>query len=234
MGQREVFSFHLQRVAFSSLPRALFARRRAPGLRHAESFVTMQLGASVFSPWRYGFRDVATLAWWADETALDEYLASPAGRTLGDGWHVRSRLYRRWGRVRELADAVVDEDLAAPGQPVVAVTLARLKLTETLRFTRFGKPVERQVRDHAGKTLALAAMRPLATFCTFSIWRDEAAMVGMVQGRQEDRDGASHRLAMSERSRRDFHREFTTMRLVPFREVGEWRGGSGFTRPSAD
>ena len=58
-------------------------------------------------------------------------------------------------------------------------------------------------------------------------------MVGMVQGRQEEHDGASHRLAMRERSRRDFHHEFTTMRFVPLREVGAWRGGSGYTRPSA-
>jgi len=230
MAERELFSFHLRRVSLGALPRALFGRPQASGLHHAESFLTMHLGAPVFSARRYDLRDVATFAWWSEEAALDDYLASPHGRSLGEGWHVRLRLYRRWGRVREVADAVVHEDAEVPGHPVVAVTLARLKLSQTLRFTRFGKPVERQVRDHPGKTLALAAMRPLATFCTFSIWRDEAAMVGMVQGRQEDRDGRSHRLAMRERSRRDFHHEFTTMRLVPLREVGTWRGGAGYTR----
>lgn len=141
------------------------------------------------------------------------------------------RMYRRWGSVTDIDDAVVHEDAAVVGGPVVAITLARLKLTETLRFTRYGKPVERQVRDHPGKSLALAAMRPLATFCTFSIWHNEAAMVGMVQGRHEDRDGASHKLAMRERARRDFHHEFTTMRLTPLREHGSWQGESHYTSP---
>lgn len=232
MDDRDVFSFHLRRVSLLGAPRALFGRPWPPGLGHTESFFTMQLGESVLSPRRYGFLDMATLCWWRDEAALEEHLRSPRGRALGDGWHVQLRLYRRWGRIRELDDAAVHTDAAASTTPVVAITLARLKLTETQRFTRFGKPVERQVRDHPGKTLALAAMRPLATFCTFSIWRDERAMVGMVQGRDEATDGPDHRVAMCERARRDFHHEFTTMRLVPLREVGSWRGASGYTRPS--
>lgn len=232
MDEREVFSFHLRRVGVVGLPRALFGRLAAPGLRHAESFFTMQLGAPVLSTRRYGWSEVGTFAWWQNEGALDAFLASAQGQSFAEAWHVRGRLYRRWGRVSEIDGATLYPDAAAPDAPVVAVTLARLRLTETLRFTRWGKPVERQVRDHAGKTLALAAMRPLATFCTFSIWRDEAAMVGMVQGRRESTDGTSHALAMRERSRKDFHHEFTTLRLAPLREVGRWHGVEGYTRPA--
>lgn len=224
----DVFSFHLRRVSWLDAPRVLFARPKVDGLAHSESFFTMQLGASVLSPRRYGFLDLATLCWWRDTAAFDAHMASPRGRALGDGWYVLARMYRRWGSVADIDDAVVHEDAAVPDGPVVAITLARLKLTETLRFTRYGKPVERQVRDHPGKSLALAAMRPLATFCTFSIWHTEAAMVGMVQGRDES-DGPSHMLAMRERARRDFHHAFTTMRLTPLRESGSWRGTSGHT-----
>lgn len=226
MADGEIFSFHLRRVRVLEVPRALFTRPTAPGLRHAESFFTMQLGASVLSPRRYGVCELATLAWWRDEAALDAHLATR--RDDDDHWHVRLRLYRRWGQVAEIADAVVDAGAARPG-PVVAVTLARLKLSETLRFTRYGRPVERQVRDHAGQRLAFAALRPLATFCTFSIWHDEAAMVGMVRGRDEQRDGASHAVAMRERARRDFHHEFTTMRFTALGEAGRWRGLGPFT-----
>ena len=231
MDAPDCFSFHLRRVRLADVPRAVFGRRMAPGLKHAESFFTMRLGAPVLSARRYGILDVATLLWWRDESSVEQYLASPEGRALADGWHVKLKLYRRWGHIAELADAVACADAAAPARPVVAITLARLKLRETLRFTRFGKPVERQVRDHPGNTLAFAAIRPVHTFCTFSVWRDEAAMVGMVQGRHDERDGPSHKLAMRERTRRDFHREFMTMRLVPLAEVGTWRGGAGFTRP---
>jgi hypothetical protein len=47
-------------------------------------------------------------------------------------------------------------------------------------------------------------------------------MLAMVRGREATRDGAEHREAMLERVRRDFHFEFTTMRMVPLSEHGEW------------
>lgn len=50
-------------------------------------------------------------------------------------------------------------------------------------------------------------------------------MLGMVRGRSEG-DGASHRDAMKERVRRDFHHEFTTMRFVPLSEHGVWPGAA--------
>ncbi len=232
MGQ-ELFSFHLLRLPLTKTPGFLLRPLReqeVPGLRHAESFFTMKLGEPVTSGPRYDFRKVAVFAWWRDASSLDDFLRQPSRQAFADGWHVRLELYRRWGGITEIADAVVDAGLARPDQPVVAVTLARLKLSQTLRFTRWGKPVERQVRDHGGKTLALAAMRPPSTFCTFSIWKNEAEMINMVIGRDGQRDGESHRVAMQERVRKDFHREFTTMRFVPVGEMGEWDGGSNYTR----
>ncbi len=213
----EVFSFHLRRTRLTHM--RLWSPVVAPGLCHAENFFTMLLGEPVLSMRRYRQASVATLCWWRDEPALDAFLATERGKSFADGWHIRLRLYRRWGRVSEIADAVVRSRDDVHG-PVVGLTLARLKLSETLRFTRYGKPVERQVRDHPGQSFALAAMRPLNTFCTFSMWRDEEDMLGMVYGRREQ-DGTNHEEAMRERKRRDFHREFTTMRLVPLREVGD-------------
>jgi hypothetical protein len=105
---------------------------------------------------------------------------------------------------------------------VVGITFARLALGETFRFERWGKPVEVQVRDHPGVTRAAVAFRPFRTFSTFSMWRSEADMLAMVRGRDDARDGTSHRVAMQERVRRDFHHEFTTMRFVPLAEHGTW------------
>ncbi|MES2965379.1 MAG: hypothetical protein V4760_15965 [Bdellovibrionota bacterium] len=148
-------------------------------------------------------------------------MKQPSSRAFEEGWHVRMKLYRRWGGVRELSDAIVSPELSKPDRPVVAVTLARLKLREARRFTEWGRPVEKQVRDHQGQRLSLAAIRPLTTFCTFSVWKTEAEMIAMV-------GGESHRLAMQERVRKDFHSEFTTMRFAPIAEHGSWNGNSGF------
>jgi len=229
----EVFSFHLLELPILRLPRFLLSpvgRRPNIGLKHAESFFTMGLGESIRSARRYHLKRVAFFAWWNDETALDRFLDRPESRPWTMGWHVRMRLYRRWGAVSELRDAFVDPALADPDQPIVAVTLARLNIRETRRFIQWGKPVESQVRDHPGKTLALAAMRPLNSFSTFSIWQNEREMIRMVQGQDANRDGSSHRLAMVERQRRDFHHQFTTMRFTPFFEKGAWDGKSNYIR----
>lgn len=189
----------------------------------------MNLGEPVLSAPRYNFQSFAFFAWWRDEDSLEEFLRQPSHHFFEDGWHVRMKLYRRWGKIAALENAIVDPSLAVPNKPMVAVTLARLKLSETLRFTKWGKPVESQVRDHKGQTLALAALRPLNTFSTFSIWKNESEMLSMVQGKNKINDGESHKLAMQERTRKDFHHEFSTMRFTPIKEVGMWNGKSGYT-----
>ena len=75
------------------------------------------------------------------------------------------------------------------------------------------------VAPHPGLVHGAVAFRPFNTFSTFSVWKNEAAMVGMVRGRSEG-DGGQHRDAMIERARRPFHFEFTTLRLVPLEEHG--------------
>jgi hypothetical protein len=113
---------------------------------------------------------------------------------------------------------------ADPAQPVVAVTLARLKLPQLVRFVRWGKPVEEQVRDHPGATLALAAFRPPRTFSTFSVWRSQREMTDMVHGRGSTLGADRHAAAMIERDRKDFHHQFTTLRFRAMAEHGEWAG----------
>jgi hypothetical protein len=107
---------------------------------------------------------------------------------------------------------------------VVAVTLARLKLPQITRFIRWGKPVEELVRDHPGTTLALASMRPLRTFSTFSVWRSQQEMTDMVHGHSYKSESSPHAEAMTERNRKDFHYQFTTLRFRALAEHGEWKG----------
>ncbi len=106
-------------------------------------------------------------------------------------------------------------------------------MSQALRFIRWGKPVEEQVRDDPATTIALAAMRPLGTLATFSIWRTQKAMTDMVHGRSTASFADRHARAMVERNRKDFHHEFTTLRFRPLSEHGCWQG-QGHLLPDTD
>lgn len=226
-------SFHLAAVPAHVGARAI-ARppRDVPGLRHAEVMATMTLGAPVVSPQRLQVHRLAVFAHWDDEAALDRFLgADRLGRRLADAWHVRLEFLRRWGRVRRLGDLPEIAGRSDPAEPLVAVTVARMRIPEVPRFIHWGVPVERQVRDHPAATLALAACRPPRTVSTFSVWRSAREMTAMVHGRDASADGrhggtvgARHARAMVERERRDFHHEFTTLRFRPLSEHGTWDG----------
>lgn len=221
----DIFSYHLiEAPVHQVFARLLFAGRLAKvdGLRYSECLLTMNMGASVMSPTRYNYRSLAFFAWWRDESALDAFLERPPYRVFErPGWHVRMKFYRKWGSYAVLDQAPLHTELENPEGEVVAVTLARLKLRNTVRFAQWGKPVERQIRDHEGQTCARVAFRPLNTFSTFSIWKSEQAMLGMVRGMNEARDGTEHRNAMVERTRDPFHHEFMTLRFVPLSEHGQ-------------
>jgi hypothetical protein len=187
----------------------------------------MTLGSPILSPARMQLRNLAVFAFWESEDALDAFLAdTKLGRKLSAGWHVRLKFLRQWGQFSEFGDLPANVDDADPTQPVVAVTLARLKLPQLFRFIRWGKPVEKLVRDHPGTTLALAAIRPPRTFSTFTVWRSQREMTDMVHGKGSLLGADRHAAAMIERNRKDFHYKFTTLRFRAIAEHGAWAGRS--------
>ena len=198
------------------------------GLRHAECMTRMTLGAPIVSPERMQLCHAVMFAAWESEDAIDEFLTtSPVGRCFAGGWHVRLAFVRRWGSVPELdglAEGMEELDSSAP---VVAVTLARMKLPQVPRFIRWGRPVEELVRDHPGAIFAMAAMRLPRTVSTFSVWRSQREMLDMVRGHSAVPRPERHAAAMIERTRKDFHFQFTTLRFRPLSEHGEWEGRHG-------
>lgn len=185
----------------------------------------MTLGRRVTRPSRYHPLQVAAFAAWEDETALEHFLSRECcGMELACGWHVRMEFVRKWGSLQgfdELPQSAIELDDEAP---VVSVTLARLRVLEAARFIRWGKPVERQVRDDPATTIAMAAIRPLRTLSTFSIWRTQRELKQMLHGRRSAPESHNHARAMQERNRKDFHHEFITMRFRPLSEHGTWEG----------
>jgi hypothetical protein len=226
-----IFSFHLAKTSIlSTLCCLLWPPKRAtvPGLVRAECMTRMTLGAGIFSPARAQFRHFVMFASWDNEEALERFLAeTKLGRNLARGWHLRLSFLRRWGHVTEFAGLPALAEAHDEASPVVAVTLARMRLTRVPRFIRWGRPVERLVRDHPEKTIALAAIRLPNTVSTFSVWRNASAMTGMVHGHSRVAEPERHSAAMAERSRKDFHYEFTTLRFRALSEHGEWEGRTG-------
>ncbi len=219
-------SFHLAEVPVATGTKALVRGiTEVPGLRAAEALAGMELGAPTFSPKRLQVTRLAVFAEWEDPAALDAFLGTPGlGERLRSGWHVRMRFVRRWGSVREFAHLPRESSPTDADEPVVAITLARMKLPEIPRFIRWGRPVERLVRDHPAATLSGAALRPPRTVSTFSVWTSARAMRDMTFGRGTGATAQDHKHAMRERERRDFHREFTTLRFRALSEHGSWRG----------
>ena len=231
-----LFSFHLAETSLGTTVRAMrrppmpghatgHSPAGVPGLVHAECLAAMTLGSPIVSRERMRWRQLAVFARWEDEAALETFLAgTDLGARLAAGWHVRLELLRRWGHVAGFGDLPAGREDTDPDAPVVAVTLARLRLTQLPRFIRWGRPTESLVRDHPGATLALAAMRPPRTFSTFTVWRSLRAMTDMVHGRGNAPGIERHAAAMRERERRDFHHEFTTLRFGALSEHGAWQG----------
>ena len=223
-----LFSFHLLETTPGRGVRLLAqrrARQQPRGLHHAEHMWLMELGAPMLSPRRVQLGHLALFAAWDSTDHLDAYLADdPSGRQWASGWHVRLEFLRRWGSVAALDGLTTDGAAHDPEEPVVAVTLARLKLPQVPRFIRWGRPVEAQVRDDPGQTLAVAAAAPPRTVSTFTVWRTAQAMTDMVRGASIAPGGMPHAAAMRERERKDFHFEFTTLRFRCLDEQGSWQG----------
>ncbi len=199
------------------------------GLVHAECMQGMTLGSPTLSTKRILLGQLVVFAQWDNESSIDQFLERHhLGKILSKGWHVRLLFLRQWGHIDEfqIPENVVEQD--DPSVPVVTVTLARMKLLQVPRFIRWGRPVEKLVRDDPATTLALAATRLPRTISTFSIWKSQKDMLKMVHGQSAMADPTRHAEAMKERERKDFHRQFTTLRFKPISEHGVWNGRKNF------
>lgn len=227
-----IFTYHLLKTSYISALKAIAFPpnpKKIPGLIHAECMTAMTLGSAIFSPSRMLIRQVAVFAQWENETAIDNFLnENNFGKKLVKGWHTRLIFMRQWGKITEFEIPDKNLEFDFSDAPVVAVTLARMKLFEVPRFIHWGRPVEKLVRDHPGTTLSLASIRLPRTVSTFSIWKSQKEMTDMVHGHSDVPLPKRHSDAMKERDRKDFHFEFTTLRFKPISEFGKWNGQTNF------
>lgn len=228
-----LFSYHLVRLSFISALRTMLfpiQPKSINGLIHAETMSAMILGSSIFSKSRFFNREIVVFAQWENETYLNDFLQSNSiGKQITKGWHIRLEFLRQWGNISGFqipnSEIAINED-----EPVVAVTIARMKYTQIPRFLRWGRPVEKQVRDNKNTTISSASIRYPNIISTFSIWKTQKAMTDMVHGHSKMPHPKRHINAMKERDRKDFHFEFTTLRFKPIAEYGEWNNKSNYTQ----
>lgn len=228
-----VFSYHLVKPSFATAVRLMIfpvTSANTEGLIHAETMSAMILGSGVFSPTRFFNRELVVFAQWETEEALEHFLkTNKVGRQLKKkGWHVRLEFIRQWGSISGFRIDDPQVGSVADDQSVVAVTIARMKYAEIPRFLRWGRPVEKLVRDHKGTVLSLASIRYPNVISTFSIWKTQKEMTDMVHGHSKMPQPKRHIDAMKERNRKDFHFEFTTLRFKPISEHGSWKTRSHY------
>jgi hypothetical protein len=220
-----VFSYHLVKLSFTSALRIMIFpinSKHINGLIHAETMSAMILGSSIFSNSRIFNREIVVFAQWENEDYLNEFLQTNTyGKQIAKGWHIRLEYLRQWGKISGFQIPTLVREIDNE-KPVVAVTIARMKYTQIPRFLRWGRPVEKQVRDHSGTTLSLASIRYPNIVSTFSIWKTQKEMTDMVYGHSKMPQPKRHINAIKERERKDFHFEFTTLRFSPLAEYGEW------------
>ena len=190
---------------------------------YAETMSAMILGSPIFSKSRFFNREIVVFAQWENENNINEFLqADKTGKLIAKGWHIRLDLLRQWGNISGFQIPTLNIEIDNE-DPVVAVTIARMKYTQIPRFLRWGRPVEKQVRDNTSTTLSLASVRYPNIISTFSIWKTQKEMTDMVFGHSKMTQPKRHINAMKERNRKDFHFEFTTLRFKPLAEYGAWK-----------
>jgi hypothetical protein len=223
-----IHSFHMAEIPARASAAALVrppTRSSVSGLQHAETLAMMTFGTPILSPQRLQLRNFLMFAQWDDESALERFLAEESlGRRLASGWHVRMTYLRRFGSIAALGDLPAVAGDWDDEEPIVAVTVARLKVPEVPRFLRWGKPVELLIANHPAAVFSTGAHRPPRTISTFSIWRTVREMSEMVHGHSDVAHAEVHKVAMAEQRRKDFHRESAFMRFRPISEHGLWKG----------
>ncbi|TGN22575.1 hypothetical protein E4J94_16160 [Empedobacter tilapiae] len=230
MTSQPIFSYHITKLSYlKAFKLMLFPLKKNKGLIHSETMSAMKLGSPIFSKTRIFNQTIIVFAQWENETSLENFLKTDSyGKLLAEGWHIRLSFLRQWGNISGFDIPIKNNEETTSNKSIVAVTIARMKYTEIPRFLRWGRPVEKLVRDHDGTTLSLASIRYPNIISTFSIWKSQLEMTNMVNGHSNMPDPKRHANAMIERNRKNFHFEFTTLRFKPISEHGQWNNCDSF------
>jgi hypothetical protein len=193
------------------------------GLRHANVAVTAPLSASLLA--RPDPGRVALVAFWDDDAALDGFLAAHAmAAKLAGGWHVRLEPLRAFGSWPGLPIDTPPSRAVEHEGPVAALTLGRLRLSQTVRFVRTSAKAEAAVLAASGLIWATGLARP-PFVSTCSLWESTRALATYAYGRGEP----AHPDAIAEGEAKAFHHQQAFIRFRPYGSVGSLGGRNPLT-----
>jgi hypothetical protein len=217
-----IVSIHIADVGPLRAQRLLFRRPRVaevPGMISAEPAITAPLGTRAPRP---NLSQIGLIAAWEDDGALDCFLDSHSyGRKLASGWHTRLQPVRCFGSWSALPGLPTREVPVEDDEPVVALTLGRLRILRARPFLSSAAPAERDAIADPAVVASIGFARPALPrlVSTFSIWRSAAAM------RAYAFDSAgSHQAAVRADRARPFHHESAFVRFRPYASEGSWDG----------
>ena len=199
---------------------------RVPGLRHAETVFTNEIGGSLLP--RPDVGTVGLVAAWEDDAAFERFAAAgPTARWFAGGWQVRLeplRVSGAWPEVPDLLDAqrpVEDEE------PVAVLTIGRTKPWRLPPFLRAAATAEADVLDAPGLLAATGFGRLPRLVSTFSLWRSAAEMREYAY-----RAAGAHRAAVDADGKHPFHSSSAFIRLRPYLSSGSWEGRNPLALPA--
>jgi hypothetical protein len=216
-----IVSVHIADVGWPRAPRLLLShpdKAELPGLTYAESVTTAPLGEGRLPRPKPG--RVGLIAAWQDDAVLDRFLCEhPLAQQLAGGWHVRLqplRVFGSWAGMPGLPsqELAVDDD-----EPVVVLTLGRLRLGRAWPFLRSAAAAEAAAVGDEAMIASTGLARPPHLVSTFSIWRSAAAMRRYAFGKS-----GAHQAAVKADRRRPFHHESAFIRFRPYASHGLWDG----------
>ena len=104
-------------------------------------------------------------------------------------------------------------------EPVIALTLGRLRLNRALQFLRSAAPAEGEAVADGALLASTGLARPPRLVSTFSIWRSMAAMREYAYGK-----AGAHQAAVRADRERPYHHVSAFVRFRPYASRGSWDG----------
>ena len=195
-------------VHFADLgPRAAAAVARSwaspvssPGLRHAEVILAVPFSGS--SRGVRAFGRLGLVAFWDDAGAVGRFREEhPLGLRLGHGWHAVLEPVRVTGNWPGLPPRAGGNPLPDEDEPVLGITITRVRPGRTVRFLRDSAAAQREALAAPGMVWGTNLADPARRVGgTCSLWRSRDELAAYTYGSP----GSAHRAALAEDRRRPF------------------------------
>ncbi len=193
--------------------------RDVAGLRHADIGVTAPLSGSMLKSPTLG--RVALIGFWDNERVLDNFIASNSrfDDLFVSGLSARLSPLRAHGTWPGLDNNVPKVRNVDHVGPVVVLTLARLRLSQTPRFFRASAKAEGAAINADGLIWATGIARP-PFLSTCSIWDSDTSAQAYAYGHA----ATAHPSAIASGNQKAFHKQEAFIRFHPSAMSGSLTG----------